>query len=60
MRVFECGDFDGGNNSVIVAQNISVAMNLFEKAFGCEPEYAKLIVDKQVIIEGFIEPEMKF
>lgn len=60
MKVFECGDSDGGNESVIVAKNIVVAMELFEKAFGCEPEYAKLISDKTVIVENLIEPIVKF
>ncbi len=59
MKIFKCGEIEKGPDTLIVADDIKKAIDLYFKAFDQEPEKVKEISIEMyyVIVQGIIEPE---
>lgn len=57
MKVFKIRDNDGGRNTIVCASDIIKAIELFNKAYNCPPEWVEELCVYKVIIEDLIEPE---
>lgn len=60
MKVYECSDLDHGRQTIIIAESMIKAIELFSKCHGSDPERITEYDKQTVIVQGHIEPEPEF
>jgi len=60
MKAYQCNNSIKGKTTIVVAKSLKEAIELFKKCHGDEPDKIEYITSQTVIIQGFIEPELKF
>ena len=59
-KVFFCEDTDGGNSTYVIAESIRKAIDLFNTAYGYDPETIRIERERTlVIIQDLYEPTLE-